>query len=325
MDSPRERDQTVEQLLRESFRTPPHGGVTDACLDAETLAAWTAGGLSGTALEAVQLHVADCSRCQDIAGTLARIGSAAPQAEPARTSYRWLAWFVPLTAAAAAIALWIAVPGNVARPPTSAELARVEEAAPREPAAPPAPAAAPAPETTAPAAPAAPTRAPLERRDERAKTEVPSQPAAAEAVTAAKEAESVGSLAKDKVEAARPATPPAAAAPAPQADAAPQPRAFAARSALSAANAVAPGDRVAGPRGQMADSRCGRSALVQWRIDMGGRRRWCEFRTHRRHGAVGDGVLACRSKRRGSAHNGRPHLASRAVSRDHRSVRRPDS
>ena len=43
MDSPRERDQTVERLLRQSLGTPQRGGVTDACLDAETLAAWTDG------------------------------------------------------------------------------------------------------------------------------------------------------------------------------------------------------------------------------------------------------------------------------------------
>ena len=63
-------------------KTPQRGGVTDACLDAETLAAWTDGGLVRPALEAVQLHVADCARCQDLAGTLARISSAVPQAEP---------------------------------------------------------------------------------------------------------------------------------------------------------------------------------------------------------------------------------------------------
>ncbi len=121
MDSPGERDQTVERLLRQSLGTPQRGGVTDACLDAETLAAWTAGGLTGSALEAAQLHVADCARCQSMAGTLARLSSAVPQAEPVRSSRRWLAWFIPLTAAATAVALWFAVPGNPGAPATVAE------------------------------------------------------------------------------------------------------------------------------------------------------------------------------------------------------------
>ena len=128
MDSPRERDETVERLLRQSLGTPQRGGVTDACLDAETLAAWTAGGLAGSALEAVQLHVADCARCQSIAGTLARISSTMPQAEPVPPSRRWLAWFIPLAAAATAVALWFAVPGNPGAPQTVASRAPVSEA-----------------------------------------------------------------------------------------------------------------------------------------------------------------------------------------------------
>jgi hypothetical protein len=115
VDGSRERDQSIEQLLRQSLRTPQHDGVTESCLDAETLAAWADGALSGAALEAVQLHVADCARCQDLVGTLARINSTAPQTESVRASRRWLAWLVPLTAAAAALVLWVVLPGNNAR------------------------------------------------------------------------------------------------------------------------------------------------------------------------------------------------------------------
>jgi hypothetical protein len=105
-------------LLREPLRTPQHDGVTESCLDAETLAAWADGALSGAALEAVQLHVADCIRCQDLVGSLARINSTVPQTESVRASRRWLAslvpWLVPLTAAAAVV-LWVVLPGNNAR------------------------------------------------------------------------------------------------------------------------------------------------------------------------------------------------------------------
>ena len=115
VDGSRERDQSTEQLLRQSLRTLQHDGVTESCLDAETLAAWTDGALSDAALEAAQLHVADCPRCQDLVGTLARINSTAPLTESVRAPRRWLAWFVPLTAAAAALLLWVVLPGNNVR------------------------------------------------------------------------------------------------------------------------------------------------------------------------------------------------------------------
>jgi hypothetical protein len=110
----RERDQSVERLLRQSLHTPRPDPVTDSCLDAETLAAWIDGGLSGAALEMAQSHVADCARCQTLVGALARINAVVPLAEHERAPRRWLAWLVPLTAAAAAVALWVAVPRDPA-------------------------------------------------------------------------------------------------------------------------------------------------------------------------------------------------------------------
>jgi hypothetical protein len=106
----RDRDESVERWLRQSLQTPRNASVTESCLDAETVAAWVDGGLSGAALEMAQSHVADCARCQALVGTVARLNSVVPLAEPAHASRRWLAWVVPLTAAAAAIALWVAVP-----------------------------------------------------------------------------------------------------------------------------------------------------------------------------------------------------------------------
>lgn len=80
------------------------------CLDAETLAAWMDGGLKGAALEDVQTHVAGCERCQMLVGAMGRTRAAVPATEPQRVSRRWLAWAVPLAAAAAAIAIWVAIP-----------------------------------------------------------------------------------------------------------------------------------------------------------------------------------------------------------------------
>ena len=233
MDSPRERDQTVERLLRQSLGTPPRGGVTDACLDAETLAAWTAGGLTGRALEAVQLHVADCARCQSLAGTLARISATIPQAEPDRSSRHWLAWFIPLTAAAAAVALWFAVPGNLGRPVSKTELARVEPAPPPPPRADVDAQKEAVPAPNIPAAPpaadrrerfASPSAAPAaEQAEARARSDAAQQPARQESALE-------GAAAKQEAPAAA-APPPAAAAAAPFSE-----RASVARSALSAAN-----------------------------------------------------------------------------------------
>ena len=107
MNGSQDRDQSVERLLRQSFKAPPRG-VTDGCLDAETIAAWIDGGLSGAGLELARSHVADCARCRAIVGGVVRTGAILPQPEPARRP--WLAWLVPATAAAVAVALWIAVP-----------------------------------------------------------------------------------------------------------------------------------------------------------------------------------------------------------------------
>jgi hypothetical protein len=110
VDSSRERDQSVERLLRQLLQAPRNAGVTDSCLDAETAAAWVDGGLSGGALETARSHVAGCARCEALVGALGRIDSAASQIKPERAPRRWLAWLVPLAAAAAVVALWVAVP-----------------------------------------------------------------------------------------------------------------------------------------------------------------------------------------------------------------------
>lgn len=134
------------------------------CLDAETLAAWMDGGLKGAALEDVQTHVAGCERCQMLLGAMGRTRGAVSPAEPRTVSRPWLAWAVPLTAAAAAIAVWVAVPQQrqtVPPPTTTPATAPAEspvEAVPvpqRKPESAPAPEARPAapPRPTAPSSP----------------------------------------------------------------------------------------------------------------------------------------------------------------------------
>ena len=118
MSSSRERDESVERLLRQSLKAPQSGGVTDECLDAETFAAMLDGGLPETALNAAHAHLADCARCQSLMGAMALIDSAAP-AEPRQSTLGWLKWAVPLSAAAAVVAVWVAVPHREAVPQAS--------------------------------------------------------------------------------------------------------------------------------------------------------------------------------------------------------------
>ena len=132
------------------------------CLDAETLATWMDGGLQGASRQEVEAHVAACDRCQMLLGAMARTRAAVPAIPEARVSRRWLAWAVPLAAAATAMAIWVAVPQPPNTPPAplsapSATRAENEPAvAPFAPSAPPPTAAPVAPERKA---------APLARRD----------------------------------------------------------------------------------------------------------------------------------------------------------------
>ena len=111
-DRSSERDQLLDRLLRQSFRTDSAAVAPGSCLDAETLAAWVDGGLAGTDLVRTEAHVAACSRCQGTAAALVKHPPATPALE-ARWPRSWgLGWLIPLTAGAAAVALWFALPTN---------------------------------------------------------------------------------------------------------------------------------------------------------------------------------------------------------------------
>lgn len=178
---PRGRDETVDRLMRRTLGATKASAVTGACLDAETLAAWMDGGLSGAALDAARLHVADCARCQALVGTFARLDRALPpMAAAPRAARRWLAWLVPIAAAAAAVTLWIVVPGRSPAPAPTAAPAAADEVSRFEPATPPAsnrPLASPAPRANA----AAP------ERQATGVGKVAGAPAAAQAPAASKE------------------------------------------------------------------------------------------------------------------------------------------
>lgn len=104
------RDQSVERLLKESFRTSARTLQPGSCLDAETLAAWIDGSLAGGQLTAAREHLADCVDCQATLAAFARTTS--PETVPEPWWRRGLSarWLVPVAATATVIAIWVAVP-----------------------------------------------------------------------------------------------------------------------------------------------------------------------------------------------------------------------
>jgi hypothetical protein len=82
------------------------------CLDAETLAAWSDGALTGDELAAAEAHASNCSHCQALLAAMTRTSPAPATAEGRWWSGLAVRWLVPLTAAATAVAIWVAVPRN---------------------------------------------------------------------------------------------------------------------------------------------------------------------------------------------------------------------
>ena len=100
----------------------------EGCLDAETLAAWADGGLSAPAAAAVELHASTCSRCTAMLAAIERTAPPHRFAMPGRRA-RLFRWLVPLTAAATAVAIWVAVPDRPVTPvpsPPARDLAVTE-------------------------------------------------------------------------------------------------------------------------------------------------------------------------------------------------------
>src|SRR5262245_21322495 len=122
-----DRDSSLERLMKDALRSrmPEVSDTSDTsrCLSADTLAAWSEQTLPAREREAVEAHAADCARCQAMLAAMVRI---TPM--PAKTPWwrvHMMAWIVPMTAATAALVVWLAIPGKRAAAPTAA-VARVE-------------------------------------------------------------------------------------------------------------------------------------------------------------------------------------------------------
>jgi hypothetical protein len=138
-----DRDRILEQALKHELRAAPPAAEEAAlrsfseggCLDAETLAAWEDGGLDAVAMEAAEVHLSTCARCQALAGTMAR---AVPVTVPVKSDepFRlWKWWLAPIAAATAAVTIWMVVPAEreaaLAPPAAPARDAAVAQSEPR--------------------------------------------------------------------------------------------------------------------------------------------------------------------------------------------------
>ena len=129
-----DRDSSIERLLR--ARRVNAAAQGESCLDAETLAAWTEGGLPHAAREAAERHAADCAHCQALLAAMARTAST-DEARAPRGPWR-AQWLVPIGAVAAAVLVWVAVDrvidGGPRSRPTPARAPPVAGASPNRPA-----------------------------------------------------------------------------------------------------------------------------------------------------------------------------------------------
>ena len=122
----RDRDRILEQAPKHELKgvgTPAAG----ACLDAETLGAWTDGGLDAAAMAAAEAHVSNCARCQALVGAMTRSLPIPETATEARGFPLWKWWLAPIAAGVTAVALWMVVPEQAQRATEPPLLSRVAE------------------------------------------------------------------------------------------------------------------------------------------------------------------------------------------------------
>src|SRR6185436_4762188 len=120
----------IDKLLREALAR--ERGITPQtpCLDADTAAALAEGTLASRDRAAAEAHIAGCARCQAMIAALAR--TLPPVSAPVWWRRPAFVWLAPLTAVAAALVVWAAVPQRErpsprARPSTAAQPAEIEQ------------------------------------------------------------------------------------------------------------------------------------------------------------------------------------------------------
>jgi len=104
-----DRDRSIEEMLRRSASRSA-GDPSGRCLDAETLAEWIDGDLNAADVSAAEAHVSSCARCQQVVAAIVRTTPSTSIVIPWWRRGWAIGALVPLTAAATALAIWIATP-----------------------------------------------------------------------------------------------------------------------------------------------------------------------------------------------------------------------
>jgi hypothetical protein len=111
-------DAGFDRLMREAL-APGAAGTAGACPDADTLAAYAGGGLTGMERDRIVPHLASCMRCQGVLAIMARDADEVVAAVPVVPAWRhWLTiprlrWLAPVAVAALGVILYVAVnPGT---------------------------------------------------------------------------------------------------------------------------------------------------------------------------------------------------------------------
>src|SRR5215217_5652679 len=104
-----DRNAAVDRVLPGTLKAREGAAPLDACLDAETVAAWADAALDASERAIAEAHAADCARCQAPLAAMIRTAPV-PVATPAWWRMPAFRWLVPLTAAATALAIWVTVP-----------------------------------------------------------------------------------------------------------------------------------------------------------------------------------------------------------------------
>ena len=122
----------VDRLLAGTLKARADAAPEGACLDAETLAAWADEALDARERASVEAHAAECARCQALLASMVKTAPA-PIAAASWWRIPALGWLVPLTVAATALVIWIAVPERapVQHSQDAAELSEPAAPAPR--------------------------------------------------------------------------------------------------------------------------------------------------------------------------------------------------
>ena len=132
-----DKDASVDRLLAGALKGRADVAPEGACLDAETLAAWADEALDARERAIAEAHAADCARCQAL---LAAMVKTMPAPSAAKSLFRKpsLWWLVPMTSAATALVIWLAVPNRAPVQQSDSAAMVVDQVAPAPRSVPPA-------------------------------------------------------------------------------------------------------------------------------------------------------------------------------------------